>query len=303
MYFLRFVLFCTDTVNDFLSKNCQYIAGAIAFYALFSMFPLLLATVSIWAFFLGPSAEKGEMAQQMADVFPVSSDFVGSTVNGVISARTITSAASVLALLWAASAAFGAIRKGINAAWGVTNPRPFLRERLIDLGLVAGAGILMLLLLFITPLIGSLEELVHLVFPEVEYRFIAQLTSRVVSPLLSFITFLILYRYMPNTKVSFREIWPCALLAAIAFETAKSGFLWYIKTYPIYNIVYGAVGAVMAFLTWVYVSALVMLFGALLSSRYSKFVRHADGEMQRIKAIFTAPSRVRIKAIELDKTT
>ena len=128
MYLVRFILLCADAVNDFLGKNCQYIAGAIAFYTLFSMFPLVLAMVSIWGFFFGHEMEREIMAEQMADVLPVSSDFIGQAMRGVVSARTITGVASVFALIWASSAAFGAIRKGINAAWGVTRTRPFIKR-------------------------------------------------------------------------------------------------------------------------------------------------------------------------------
>ena len=118
MYFVRFILFCVDATNDFLGKNCQYVAGAIAFYTLFSMFPLVLALISVWGFFLGPEVQQSELAERIAEVIPVSTEFISSTMRGVASARVITGTASFLGLLWASSAAFGAVRKGINAAWG-----------------------------------------------------------------------------------------------------------------------------------------------------------------------------------------
>ena len=124
MYFVRFILLCVDVVNDFLGKNCPYIAGAIAFYMFFSMFPLILATISVWAFFLGPDVDQVELAEQVAEVIPVSSGFIAQTVQGVASAKVITGIASVLGLMWASSAAFGAIRKGINIAWGIRRTRP-----------------------------------------------------------------------------------------------------------------------------------------------------------------------------------
>ena len=64
-----------------------------------------------------------------ADIIPVSSDFIGETVSSVFRARVVTGIVSILGLLWAATVVFGAIRKGINAAWGITKPRPFLKER------------------------------------------------------------------------------------------------------------------------------------------------------------------------------
>ena len=106
MYFVRLVLFCADAVNDFLGKNCPYMAAAMAFYTLFSLFPLVLAIISIWGFLLGPEVEQTEFARRVGEVIPVSAAFIGETVHGVASARAITGVASILGLLWASSAAF-----------------------------------------------------------------------------------------------------------------------------------------------------------------------------------------------------
>ena len=223
MYFVRFVLFCSDAVNDFLGKNCPYIAGAIAFYTLFSLFPLVLAIISIWGFLLGPEVEQTDLARRIAEVIPVSTEFIGETVHGVASARAITGAASVLGLLWASSAAFGAIRKGINAAWGIRRTRPFLKERLMDIGLVLGGGLLMIVIMLITPTLRFLQESTVYVAPDTDLDLLFKLVSVVASPVLSFATFLILYRYLPNTTVAFKDVWLGALGASIAFDGAKWG--------------------------------------------------------------------------------
>ena len=297
MYFVRFVLLCADAVNDFLGKNCPYVAGAIAFYTLFSLFPLVLAIISIWGFLLGPEVEQTELARRIAEVIPVSTDFISETVHGVASARAITGLASVLGLLWASSAAFGAIRKGINAAWGVRRTRPFLKERLMDIALVLGGGLLMILIMLITPILSFLQETTVYIAPDADLKLLFRLISLVVSPVLSFATFLILYRYLPNTDVTFKDVWMGALAASIAFDGAKWGFLWYVSTFPVYNIVYGSVGAVMALLTWVYVSSIILLFGALATSRYTEFAAQAGREAQGVKLLWTGLSRVRLRVV------
>ena len=297
MYLIRLILLCADAVNDFLGKNCQYIAGAIAFYTLFSMFPLVLAIISIWGFFFGHELEREIMAEQMAKAFPVSSDFIGQTMRGVVSAKTITGVASVLPLIWASSAAFGAIRKGINSAWGVTRTRTFIRERMIDLGLASGAGILMVFLLFVTPMVGTVQLLVETAFPDVTYDFVANLIMVVASPIITFGTLLILYKYLPNTEVSFKVVWVGALIASLAIDGATWGFIWYVNTFPVYNLVYGSIGAIMALLTWVYVSAIILLFGALATSRYAEYVGNLE-EVQGLKLLWTGLSRVRLRVVE-----
>ena len=296
MYFIRFVLFCTDAVNDFLSKNCPYIAGAISFYTLFSSFPLILAIISVAGYVL-PSEQDQELARDIAEVVPVSTEFISETMQGVVRARAITGIASIFGLLWASTAAFGAIRKGINAAWGIRKTRPFLRERLIDFALVLGAGILVMFILFAASIFGFLSEITEVVAPEAG---IAQnfwvVAAKAITPVLSFLTFLILYIFLPNTKVQLSDAWLGALMAAAAFEGAKWGFVWYVTTFPVYNVVYGSVGAVMALLTWVYVSAIILLFGALVTSRYAAYAATVREE-NAIKLLWIGLSRVRLRVV------
>ena len=298
MYFVRFVLFCADAVNDFLAKNCPYIAGAISFYALFSFFPLVLAIISVAGYVQRSDAAQTQLALKIAEVVPMSTEYIGQTVAGVVSARAFTGIASVFGLLWASSAAFGAIRKGINAAWGIKRTRPFLKERLIDFALVIGAGVLMMGVLFVTPIFAFLRVITDAIAPEADVasdRFWG-LAGQLLTPLVSFLAFLLLYRFLPNTKVRLNDVWFVALLAATAFEGAKWGFVWYVKTFPVYNLVYGPVGAIMALLTWVYVSAIILLFGALVSSRYAAFAAGAR-ERQGIRLLWTGLSRVRLRVV------
>ena len=298
MYFARFVLFCADLVNDFLAKNCPHIAGAIAFYALFSFFPLVLAVISVAGIVLGPGAEQERLVGELAGVIPVSTAYVTETVHGVVAARAITGVAGILGLMWAASAAFGAIRKGINAAWGIKKTRPFLRERLIDFTLVLSAGLIMTFVLFVTPIFAFSREITDAIAPEgdVASDFFWTLAPQLLTPLLSLLSFVLLYRFLPNTEVKLGDVWFVALLASAAFEGAKWGFVWYVKTFPVYNVVYGSVGAIMALLTWVYVSAIILLFGALVSSRYTAYAATVK-DVQGFKLMWTGLSRVRLRVV------
>ena len=298
MYFVRFVLFCADAVNDFLRKNCPYVAGAISFYTLFSFFPLILAMITVAGFVSGPDLQETQLARDITQKIPVSTEFIGQTVEGVVSARAITGVASVFGLLWASTAAFGAMRKGINAAWGISKTRPFLKERLMDFTLVVGAGLLIMLMLFVTPILESFREATTVFAPEAEMpvNLVWTIIRQLVTLILSFLTFLILYRFLPNTEVRLSDAWLGALLAAAAFDGAMWGFVWYVTKFPVYNLVYGSVGAVMALLTWVYVSAIILLFGALVTSRYAAFAARVREE-QGIRLLWAGLSRVRLRVV------
>jgi len=303
MYFVRFVLLCSDAVNDFMYKNCPYVAGAIAFYTMFSMFPLFLAVVSILGFVLGPEAEQAELVTEIAEVIPVSHDFIASTLDGIVSARKITGVAAIVGLVWASMAAFGAIRKGINAAWGIRKTRPFLKERFMDISLVAGAALLVILLLFVTPVFGVLRELSAIVVPNsfLQNELLWDIATNLFSPIISFVIFTMLYYFIPNQNVRFADVWPTGLAIAVAFWGVNQGFVFYVQTYPVHNAVYGPVGAILALLTWVYISSITMLFGALLCSRYTGYVARYEGVegigKRGLGLVLSAGSRVRIRDV------
>jgi uncharacterized BrkB/YihY/UPF0761 family membrane protein len=105
---------------------------------------------------------------------------------------------------------FGAIRKGINYAWGIKKTRRFLQERLMDVTLVLGAGMLVLLVLFTGIVFGVFREVTDALVPEWTFAsgFLWGAVAKVVSAALAFLTFLLLYRYLPNTTVRFNDVWP-----------------------------------------------------------------------------------------------
>ncbi|MCI0841684.1 MAG: YihY/virulence factor BrkB family protein [Chloroflexi bacterium] len=306
VYFIRFVLFCTDLVSEFLDKNCPYMAGAISFYTLFSLFPLILAMISIAGFVLGPTAERDQLAVEMAGVIPVSAEFISDTMQGVVRTRAITGIASVLGLLWASTSAFGAMRKGINAAWGIRKTRPFLKERLIDFSLTVSAGLLMLGLIFIAPTIGFFSEITSYLAQSLTQggggvtTTLWHLVAQLITPIITFGAFLVLYRFLPNTKVTIADVWMGALLGAVVFESAKWGFVTYVRAFPAYNAVYGPVSAIMALLTWVYLSAMILLFCALLTSRHARYLaksRKLNDEKRGLKLLWAGLSRVRLRDV------
>ena len=87
---------------------------------------------------------------------------------------------------------------------------------------------------------------------------------------ITFLIFLMVYRFVPNTKTYWRYVWPGALVAAVLFEVAKSLFVWYLDNLAIYNQVYGSLTSVIVLLLWIYVSSLILILGAELSSEYGR---------------------------------
>ncbi len=281
--FWQVVVLCRDLVNDFLGKNGMQLSAAIAFYALFSLFPLVLVLFAALGFLSGSSIVAPQLAREIGALIPVSSDLLSTTLEGLISARAVTGVLGVLGLLWASTAVFGAIRKGINAAWGISRPRPFLQERLMDFSLLVGAGVLLLIPIVLTVVAPVVDEAVNLIFSGAAFsgERLWGLGESLIGALLAFLTFLALYFYLPNTPVRLRVVWPGALLATVAFEVVRGVFVWYVEAYPFYEGIYGPIGWVVALLAFVYVSAVILLFGALATAHWAAWVSARGGVAAR----------------------
>lgn len=268
-------------INDFLKKNGPQLSAAISYYALFSMFPLIVAIISGLSFLLGSDAIE-ELANRVTHQFPVSKETTGEIITSTINSRSIAGIASILGLLWAGTAVFGSIRKGINATWGISKSRPFIKERLIDITFMFSAAILMLISIFSTAVLVYLMEIIEFITSEtqVDARLLWDRLASAAPPTLSFIVFFAIYWFLPNTKVKITEPLPGAIIATIGFEIFKNVFVWYIGNSYMYSTVYGSVGSIVVLMVWVYVSSIILLFGSTITSRVSEYNFLKEKEME-----------------------
>ena len=310
---LRFSFFCVSCVNDFLGKNCQLIAGAIAFWALFSIFPLLLSITLILSYIIDPSS--GETAKtitiQLAEILPEWSrkavgGYISQQIQFALERRTTSGIASVLLLLFASTIAFGVIRKGINAAWGISKARAYLVERIIDFALVIITSVLVITVLVIGPILQITKEvftnitretLIFEQFAVLTSNILFQITSFLVFPVIIFITLSGIYKILPNTPVKFQHVLPGALLTSICLYFLNDVFVLYVLNVldkSDFNVLYGPFSAVIALLLWAYWSAIFVLAGALITSRFSSYMSKISAfkDPVSIKFILTGFSRV-----------
>ena len=293
--FVRFIILIASVFNEFLSKNGPYMAASISFYSLFSLFPLLLALISIFGFFLGFKGFEERLLSGLQEQIPVvNEDIISGVLRTVAEGRAVSSIMAAFGLLWASTAVFGAIRKSINIIWDIQRTRPFLLERAMDFALMFGASSLLFVSLFATTALGFLRQIFEVLFPDsaTSTQDYWQKVAVIIPALTTYSTFLILYTWLPNIKVRLAEAALPALGAAMAFEIAKIIFVLYLRNFEGYNDVYGAVGAVIALLAWVYVSAIILLVGALLTSRFAVYLSTRD-QSRRLYELAKNLARVR----------
>jgi membrane protein len=253
-------------------------AAAISYYALLSLFPLLILLVSIIGIFLRSSSLQQDLVDQVLDILPLSqgegANEVSQAVRAVAGVSIPLTVVGLAGLAWSSSAMFGAIRSSLNVAWGSAS-RSFVRQKLLDFAIMAGFGVFFVLSIGTTGLLRATQEASSDLLGPLSGSsfFFWRAVSFTVPALLSLLAFAALYRYVPNTPVRMSGVWVGATTAAFLFELAKNGFSFYLANFGRYDLVYGSLGAVVTFLVGLYLSAAVLLFGAEVAAVYPKVVR------------------------------
>ena len=259
-------------VNEFLADNCPHLAAAVSFYLLLSLFPLVLAAISIFGLIMKDPSAAAKVTEAITGFIPVSTDYVEGTILAVSRDWGAAGIIATVGLIWAGMAVFNAIRKSLNTAWGVRQPRPFFHERLMEFLMMIGLGALMLMSLGLTTAFKVIREASLPVFGErlMDGSLVWHSAVIATSVFITFLGVLFLYKLVPNTNVHWRHAAIGALAAAVLFEIVKNVFVWFVANFATYSLVYGSVGVIIALMTWAYISVVILLFCAKLTSVYPR---------------------------------
>ena len=258
--------------KGFLTHQGNANAAAIAYYTLFSVFPLTLLFVSLGSFVLD-SQEAQQAALTAVEVYlPAAVELVQRNIERVLQLRGTAGVIGVLGFIWSASGVFGGLSRAINQAWEIEQPRPAWAERALAAGMVLLIAVLFLLSLFSTAAFELVSRLSALLLGEapVPPSFAMGVSGRILPYVFTMLFFSFLYTVLPSTPVAWGEVLPGALMASFAWEVAKNGFTVYLSRFAAYNLVYGSVGAVIALLLWSYISAVILLLGAEFTVQYAR---------------------------------
>jgi YihY family inner membrane protein len=195
-------------------------------------------------------------------------------VSQVSGALTIV---GLLGMAWTSSTMFGAIRRALNIVWGINRPRPFVRQKLQDLSMVIGVGVLLFLSVVGTGLLRTVRQLSDDALGPLSTGtgpFWALLPF-VLPGVFSFAVFSFVYRLVPAARVRWRDVWVGALVAALLFELMKNVFAIYVANFGSYDVLYGSLGGILLFLTGTFLSANILLFGAEMVSHMPDLRRGA----------------------------
>lgn len=259
-------------IQEMGEDDASHMAASVSFYAVLSIFPLILALMAIVGWVAGSQSRQDELVEFMVGYLPGSEQFVRESVEGVRRLRAAAGVVAVFGLVWSASAVFGSITRVVNRAWDVSENPPFFKNKPRQMVMALGVGFLFVASISLTSFVqwASTIEIGGQTMTDILGGQIVAVVLRLPALIISFSIFMAIYKFLPNTKTYWRFVWVGALLAAVLFEVSKGLFLWYLETFAKFDQLYGNLASVVILMVWTYISAVILIAGAEFSSEYGR---------------------------------
>ena len=257
------------SLHQFHENDLFTSSAAMSYFGLMALFPALLLMFAL----SNKLAAGSQLLTHAVDVYPGSGKFLRDTIEAFSDIGAGAVITCIVLVFWAGSWVFAVIERAVNRIWGATS-RTFLHGRALTIGMVGLVGLLLAASVFVTSILVALREMAERFSPRQIERYTLltsvgsafwQVLFAAVSYLVTVALFVLVYRFMPKANVTLRDTLPGAFLAGLLWEIAKYIFALSLHYFH-YDQVYGSVGAVVAVLTWSYVSSLILLFGAQLTA-------------------------------------
>lgn len=264
-------------LSEFARSNNLTFASSIAYYALLSVFPFLLLVLAILGA-ITVSDRDATLLLLLARAVPGNPEFLVNQIHQLSQMRLQVGVVGFLLAIWGSMGIFGAITSAINHAWGVARPPGFWKHKLIAVTMLAVAAVL----LVATLLLASFVEVAQAGWVGAAIGNVPLLAwlrgvllGVLPTPMFMLVIGLIYY-YVPNAKVRLRDVWWGAVIAGLLWRLAFAGFSWYVHDLSRFAVL-GQIAAVALFLVWVYLTAVIFLYGAEVSAAYARL--NATGMM------------------------
>jgi membrane protein len=267
--------FAKTVVTQWLEDQPFQLASSLSYYTLFSLAPLLIIAIAVAGLVFGREAAQNQVVETLRGLIGQDSakavqDMIENASNkprtGVIS--TIL---GVVALLFGAGGVVGQLQTSINMIWGVTAKSGqgvwgIIRTRFLSFAMVLGIGFLLLVSLAITAFVAGLSQVMGSLLGGA--KVIAHVSELVVSFGLVTVLFAMIYKFLPDVQIRWRDVWIGAALTSVLFTIGKFLIGLYLGTSGVTSI-FGAAGSLITVLLWVFYSALIFFLGAEFTQVYA----------------------------------
>ncbi len=262
----EFAALLGDTFTEWNNKNISLLAASLAYYAVFSLAPLLVISISVFGYFSGKEEVKGKaleylqafLGERAAEMIEVMVGNMGTPDSGVLA-----TVLGVAVLIYAATGIFFNARRALNNIWDFDPEKGrglwyIINSRLLSFALVMGVGFLLLASVFASTLVPSV----------LFYQPLTGLLNFIFSLISVALLFSVLYTLLPSVRVPWVDVYLGAVLASLLFNLGNLFVGLYLDYSDIASL-HGAAGSLVLILVWVYYSAQIFLFGAVFTRKYS----------------------------------
>jgi membrane protein len=252
-----------NAVVSFLDHNILNYAGAMAYFFVLSLFQLLVLAVVLASYFLGEGEARDFVVDLVAEGTPLDEQFIGEIIDSIVASRGAMSAVSVVFLLWGALGLFSALSAGISIVFDSAPRRGFIQDKMVGLLLMAVAGALAIASLLIGIATGIIQRMAERVEVTLPIGDTAVWLIGLVAPIvLSFLAFWVVYRVVPNRRVTWGQVLPGALAAIVLWTALRFGFTWYATNIANYDSAFGPISTGVSLIVLLYFTSVIILLGA-----------------------------------------
>ena len=269
-----------QSFKDWMADRALRFSAALAYYSIFAMAPLVIIAIAVAGLAFGEEAARGQVYQQIEWLLGPKG---AAEIQSLIQASSDTQKSllatifGVVTLLIGASGVFGQLKDALNSIWGVMlkpgGIMASLKEYLLNFSMVLGVGFLLIISLLLSAVLQAVNTFMTGYFPIPS--FVAPLTAAV-SFFVLVLLFALIYKVLPDVKIGWKDVWIGAGVTAILFTAGKYLISLYLGTSSVASS-FGAAGALILILVWVYYSTTIFLLGAeftkVYASRYGSGIR------------------------------
>jgi membrane protein len=266
-----------ESLVTFFKEDALTVSASIAYFAMLSIFPMLLLLVSLSGIYIRRFELSGELTQVLEGLLPMKPDFIMKELVQISKAFGRVTLISIGLLFWSSAGVFLPLEKALDRAWQVEQNRKWWRSYLaaLEMALLFGAFILLYAVVISVNVYVQHWSLLGMEINSTSgvVRILYQAGFAAITFAMALLVFIILFKRLPNRYLKIREVLPGAFLTAFLWEGARAMFTLFLPRFN-YSHVYGSIGVVVALMTWLYISSAVTLFGAHVSRSLYKTLKN-----------------------------
>lgn len=268
-------LLIKNTIQEFNRDGCLHLAAGIAYFGIFSIFPMLLIIISMLGRHLGHEETIFRITQFLQDYLPSQAGVIIGNIQTIAADGSKLGIVGFLILLWTGRGLFLAMEHSLNRTWGTPSYRSVIGRNLIAFFLIFMIGMIMGLSLILSAVIVYLSQkkIPVLNISLSQLAFWGIINKWLISTFLVFVIFMLLYKVLPHSKIKLNEIMPGAVFSTIFWKLAEFGYIWYMKNMANLSAVYGSIGGLLGVLLLFYIASIVFLMGAEFNIVYLR-IKH-----------------------------